>query len=101
MATSIEKSVKVNFKKFRSWKVNGYWTDPLVSHNLPGYEFSISRTFLPEGTEHIEADSEADMIKEVKKGTKLFKAKDLSEPTKIKFREEKISFEDDQGEDEQ
>ena len=80
---SISKAVKINGFKHRSWKkADGYWTDPFQEHDF------WSRTFLPEGTETMEATSESEMIKEIKKGDKKFK--DLSEASKAKFKKEKI-----------
>ena len=99
---SIDKAVKINGFKYRSWKQkDGTWTDPLANHNLPGYEFSISTTILPEGAKVLKYNEEADMITEIKKAKYLFKASDLSKETKQKFRDEGKAFEDDQGEDEQ
>ena len=92
---SLKDAVKINGFKFRSWKLNGYWSDPFEPFDF------WSRTFLQEGTEIIEATSITDMVTEIKKGDKKFKASALSDGSKKKFKEENISFEDDRGEDEQ
>ena len=86
--------------RFRSvTMLNGYNTDPLVNHDLPGRGFSISTTRMPPGTAFEEHQDEGEMIKKIK--NKKFKASDLSEYTKEKFKTENIAFEDDQGEDDQ
>lgn len=71
---------------------HGNWTDPLIDYN-------VSTTYYPNNDSQ-EFDLESDMITEIKKQKYKFKASDLSENTKAKFREENIIFEDDQGEDE-
>ena len=86
-------AVKINGFKFRSWKIKGYWSDPFKPFNF------WSRTFLQEGTEIMEATSIEDMVTEIKKGDKKFKASQLSEASKSKFKEENITFEDNQGKD--
>ena len=81
---SLKDAVKINGFKFRSWKLNGYWSDPFKP-----YDF-WSRTFLQEGTEIMEATSITDMVIEIKKGDKKFKEVSLSDASKEIFKEEKI-----------
>ena len=86
--------------RFRSTeKKDKYWTDPLVSHDLPDNDFSVSVTYMPQGTKFEEDQEEAGILDKIKK--KKFKGSDLSDYTKEKFKEENIAYEDDQGEDEQ
>ena len=81
---SLKDAVKINGFKFRSWKLNGYWSDPFVPFDF------WSRTFLQEGTEIIEATSITDMVTEIKKDSKKFREADLSEESKEIFEKEKI-----------
>ena len=81
---SLKDAVKINGFKFRSWNIDGYWSDPFKP-----YVF-WSRTFLQEGTEIMEATSIEDMVIEIKKGDKKFKEVSLSEESKEKFKKEKI-----------
>ena len=81
---SLKDAVKINGFKFRSWKSNGYWSDPFEPFDF------WSRTFLQEGTEIMEATSIEDMVKEIKKGDKKFKESSLSEKSKEQFKKEKI-----------
>ncbi|KKM75009.1 hypothetical protein LCGC14_1394510 [marine sediment metagenome] len=81
---SLKDAVKINGFKFRSWKKDGYWSDPFEP-----YVF-WSRTFLQEGTEIIEATSITDMVTEIKKGDKKFREVSLSEESKAVFKDEKI-----------
>ena len=81
---SLKDAVKINGFKFRSWKLNGYWSDPFEPFDF------WSRTFLQEGTEIMEATSIEDMVTEIKKGDKKFKEVSLSEESKEKFKKEKI-----------
>ena len=89
-----ENSEAINGAKYRSFKKpDGYWTDPLVQNDF------WSRTFMPIGTDFEEDQDEAEMLKKIK--NKKYKGSDLSDETKVKFKEENIDFQDDQGEDEQ
>ncbi len=82
---SIKDAKKINGFKYRSWRnQDGTWSDPFEENCF------WSRTFLPPGTQVMEATSEEDMVKEVKKGNKKFKEKDLSEKSKVKFEKHKI-----------
>ena len=82
---SIKDAKKINGFKFRSWKqADGTWTDPFD-------EFDFwSRTFLASGTLVMEATDEDGMLKEIKKGTKKFKAESLSDESKAKFKDKRI-----------
>lgn len=85
---------KLNGSKFRSFeKPDTYWTDPFIEHDF------WSRTFLPAGTNFEEDQEEGEMVKKIK--NKKYKGSDLSDETKVKFKDENIEYEDDQGEDEQ
>ena len=102
MANEYENAVKVNSKTFFTYEKKdsqgdgtGFYVDPLIEQALH------SRTFLPPGTVVFAEKDEAKMLKEMAKKKYSFKASDLSDYTKVKFGEEKIKFEDDQGEDEQ
>ena len=89
-----ENAEAINGAKYRSFqKPDTYWTDPLQVNDF------FSRTFMPQGTNFEEDQDETEILKKVK--NKKFKASDLSQSTKDKFKEEKIPFEDDQGENEQ
>lgn len=96
---ALKKSVKINGKRRRSWKLpDGTYTDPFVNFDF------YSRTFLPEGTEILEADTDEDMIIEITKDKKVkFKTSNLSDDSKIKFLDNGIDdqVEDDQGDDQQ
>ena len=81
---SLKDAVKINGFKFRSWKTGNYWSDPFEPFDF------WSRTFLQEGTEIMEATSITDMVTEIKKGDKKFKADDLNDESKEIFKEEKI-----------
>ncbi len=81
---SIKDAVKINGFKFRSWNIDGYWSDPFEPFDF------WSRTFLQEGTEIIEATSIKDMVTEIKKGDKKFREAGLSEESKEQFKKEKI-----------
>ena len=72
---SIEKAVKINGFKYRSWKKgDGYWTDPFVEFDF------YSRTFLPQGTEVMEETEQSDMIEAIKRNKDVkFKDQDLAE----------------------
>ena len=72
---SIEKAVKINGFKYRSWKrADGYWTDPFVEFDF------YSRTFLPQGTEVMEETEQSDMIEAIKRNKDVkFKDQDLAE----------------------
>jgi len=102
MANEYENAVKVNSKTFFTYEKKdsqgdgtGFYVDPLIEQALH------SRTFLPPGTVVFAEKDEAKMLKEMAKKKYSFKGSDLSDYTKVKFGEEKIKFEDDQGEDEQ
>ena len=46
-----DNAVAMNGSSYRSFeKPDTYWTDPLISYNLESKDFSISRTFMPIGT---------------------------------------------------
>jgi len=72
--------------KYRSYKKpDNNWTDPFQEHDF------WSRTFLPTGTEKIEAQDEAEMIKQIKAVKDIkFKEEELSKETKEIFIKEKI-----------
>ena len=54
----IDNAEVIGGAKYRSTEMsNGYWTDPLVQHNLGGKDFSISVTYMPQGTQ-LEEDQE-------------------------------------------
>ena len=76
--------------KFRSWYIDGYWSDPFASFLLGGKDFSISVTYLPQGTLTMQATSIEDMVIEIKKGDKKFREASLSEESKAVFKDEKI-----------
>ena len=64
----------INGKKYRCWiKADGYYTDPFVLQQF------WSRTFMPKGTDHEEADTIEDMKLKIKDKDIKFKEKDLSE----------------------
>jgi len=54
---------------------------------------------MPKGTKFEEAQEESEILKKVK--NKKYKGSDLSNETKVKFKEQKIDYEDDHGEDDQ
>ncbi len=89
----IDKAETIGGAAFRSTeKKDGYWTDPFTQQEF------YSVTYMPELTRFEEDQEEGEMLKKIK--NKKFKASDLSESTKQKFRDEKISFENNQDEDE-
>ena len=80
--------VRINGRKRRSWKQkDGKWTDPFAEHDF------WSRTFLPPGTETIEADTDEDMILELKKAVNRdvkFDPKALSDESLVKLIDAKL-----------
>ncbi len=82
--TQPKNSESINGAKLRCFKKpDNYWSDPLHNYNIEGYEFSVSRTFMPKGTEFIKAQDEAEMLREIKKNHDIkFKDQDLAEITR-------------------
>ena len=85
---AIDKAVKINGRKRRSWKQkDGKWTDPFAEHDI------WSRTFLPPATETIEADTDMDMVIELKKPINAdvtFDPKALSTESLVKLIDAKL-----------
>ena len=86
----IDKAVKINGFKFRSWKqADGYWSDPFEPFDF------WSRTFLAQGTEVMEETEQADMIEAIKKNKDVkFKDQDLSELSREILKDNKIEIDD-------
>ena len=94
MADVTKDKEAINGAKYRSFeKSDTYWTDPLIENVF------WSRTFMPIGTNFEEDQEEVEILKKVK--NKKYKSSDLSDYTKEKFKEKDITYEDDQGGDEQ
>jgi len=90
----IDSAETIGGAKYRSTqKSDGYWTDPLVE------QVFYSVTYMPNKTKYEEDQDEDLMLNKVK--SKKYKGSDLCDYTKNKFKEKNISYEDDQGEDEQ
>ena len=88
MANEKDKAVKINGRKRRSWKqADGTFSDPFAEFDF------FSRTFLPPNTDVIEADTDEDMIIELKKAKNndvKFDLKNLSVYSQIKFLDNKL-----------
>lgn len=98
-------TVRINGRKRRSWKLaDGTFSDPFEDYTYPGMNVSVSRTFLPPGTDTIEADTDEDMTIELGKNKDVkFKLSQLSEDSQLKFLDNDLAdrIENDQVGDEQ
>lgn len=86
---SLKNAEKINGKIYRTFKMNGQWTDPLRK-----YQF-YSRTLMPEGTEFKEANDKATMLSILRTDKVPLKESQLSESTIKELDKAEIVYEKD------
>lgn len=84
---SLKDAEKINGKIYRTFKMNGQWSDPLRKYQL------YSRTLMPEGTEYKEANNKATMLSILRTDKVPLKEENLSEATIVELDKANIIYE--------